>query len=368
MKILQISTELVHSGAERIVYDLSCFLQENGHQVQVACVKDTRGEVGDWLENKNIPVYWVDLSYKKPIKAIVNLVKFIRFVRREHFDLVHAHQFHANVIGRLARFFGGSKVVSTVHLVERRWRPWHFIFDSLTAFLCVKEICVSRAVLEFTAQKVPFIKKKLLVIYNGVQFERESVNLTKVSLPESISDKFIFGAVGRLTQQKGFIYLLEAFLSLQQKQHEMGLIIIGEGPERVRLQKFIEENELGKSVVLLGYQKFPDLFYQEMDVFVMPSLFEGFGLVAVEAMHFGLPVIATQVDSLPEIIYDGVTGYLCPSKDASALAEVMEKVFLNHDSSKNIALAGQKFVHENFPVSKMFQEHLKLYAAVACNK
>jgi glycosyltransferase involved in cell wall biosynthesis len=368
MKILQISTELVHSGAERIVYDLSCYLKEKGQDVHVACVKDVRGSVGDWLENKLIPVYWIDLNYKKPFKMLVNIYKFIRFVRSEKFDLIHAHQFHANVLGRLARVFGGPKVISTVHLVERRWRPWHFIFDSLTAFLCAKEICVSKAVKDFTAKKAPFIKNKLVVIYNGVEFDNNQRKFTSISMPRSFNKKFVFGAVGRLTYQKGFTYLLEAFLILVEKKYDVALIIIGEGPEKKRLRKFIEEHDLDKSVTLLGYQINPDPYYHEMDAFVMPSLFEGFGLVAVEAMHFGVPVIATNIDSLPEIIQDGVTGYLCPAENVKSLSVAMEKMFLNQENSAIIALAGQKYVHENFPISKMLQKHLELYQAEISHK
>ena len=363
MKILQISTELVHSGAERIVYDLSCYLKEQKHTVHVACVKDVRGQVGAWLEEKNIPVYWVDLNYRKPFNLIINIFKFIRYVKSEQFDLIHAHQFHANVLGRLCRFLGGPKVVSTVHLVEKRFRPWHFIFDSWTAFLCSKEICVSKAVKEFTAIKAPFMKNKLVVIYNGIQFDKREgqTKYKPVVLSESLKKKFIFGAVGRLTYQKGYAYLIEAFKILIEKKYEVGLIIIGEGPDRKFLSKLIEELDLEKSVFLMGYQKYPDPYYHEMDVFVMSSLFEGFGLVAVEAMHFGLPIIATNVDSLPEIIKDGQTGYLCPPENIKSLSAVMEKVFLNPEKSSQIALAGQKFVHQAFPLSNMLEQHLALY-------
>lgn len=363
MKILQISTELVHSGAERIVYDLACYLKEQKEVVYVACVKDVRGQVGSWLEDKKIPVYWVDLNYRSPIKMMINIYKFIRFVKSEKFDLIHAHQFHANVLGRLIRLFGGPKVISTVHLVDKRFRPWHFIFDSWTAFLCAKEICVSKAVRDFTASKAPFMKKKLVVIYNGIQFERRLLEreLTPFKLPENLRKKFIFGSVGRLTYQKGYPYLIEAFSLLIEKKYDIGLIIIGEGPDRKQIKKMIEDYDLEKSVYLLGYQKFPDPFYHEMDVFVMPSLFEGFGLVAVEAMHFGLPIIATNVDSLPEIIKDGITGYLCPPENVKSLSAVMEKVLLNPEKSAQVALEGQKFVHQAFPLDKMLKQHLELY-------
>lgn len=365
MKILQISTELVHAGAERIVYDLACYLKDQNQIVHVACVKDVRGQVGEWLEDKKIPVYWVDLNYKKPWRFFINIFRFIRYVKAEKFDLIHAHQFHANVLGRLARLFGGPKVISSVHLVEKRFRPWHFLFDSWTAFLCAKEICVSQAVRDFTAQKAPFMKKKLIVIYNGILFESRAQEreMTPFRLPESIKKKFIFGSVGRLTYQKGYPYLIEAFSKLIEKKYDVGLIIIGDGPDRNSLLKMIQDFNLEESVYLLGYHKYPDPFYHEMDVFVMPSLFEGFGLVAVEAMHFGLPVIATNVDSLPEIIKDGVTGYLCPPENAKSLSALMEKLYLNPDKAAIVALEGQKFVHQNFPLSKMLQEHFDLYQA-----
>lgn len=358
MRILQISTELVHSGAEKIVFDISCYLKDQGHEVVVACVKDVRGEVGDWLSKKGIEVYYIDLNYRKPF-SFFRIFSFLRYIKRQNFDLIHAHQFHPNFIARLSRLLGGPKVISTVHLVDRRFRPWHFWFDSLTAFLCQKEICVSEAVRSFTAKKAPMIKNKLCVIYNGVDFSENKTE--QFILPEKLNGKFIFGAVGRLYQQKGFIYLLKAFSILKQKNPNIGLVILGEGNLRRSFENYIIQNQLQNDVFLLGYSFNTSGFYQKINTLVIPSLFEGFGLVAVEAMGRALPVIASKVDSLPEIISDGETGFLCNPSDINSLESKMQEVLNNFEKAQLIGLAAKKSVMEKFTIKKMLDSHLHLY-------
>ncbi|PCJ58012.1 MAG: hypothetical protein COA79_14670 [Planctomycetota bacterium] len=366
MKILQISTELVHSGAEKIVYDLSTNLKYKEHEVTVACVKDVRGEIGNWLESKQIPVYWVDLNYRNPLKFIINIFKFVFWVRKEKFDLLHAHQFHANVIGRLAVFFSKSKLVSTVHLVERRFRPWHFWFDSLTAFLCKKEICVSKAVKVFTEHKTSFMKKKLVVIYNGINsISAKSENIdnlkSKLEMPKN---KFIYGAVGRLNLQKGFCYLIDAFAEILKEIPDSYLFIVGEGVERQNLEALIKKNSIGENVKLVGYSKDVHLYYQVMDGFIMPSLFEGFGLVAAEALMYEVPVVATNVDSLPEIIQHEKTGILIDKQDIEALTLKMKYLQEHQEKVLEWARQGKSFIEENFSMENMINSHIDLYHSV----
>ncbi len=140
----------------------------------------------------------------------------------------------------------------------------------------------------------------------------------------------ILGA-GRLHPQKGFAYLLRAFQRVRSDL-PVRLVILGEGPERGHLEKLIAELHLGESVSLLGFQKNPYRFMARASVFVLSSLYEGFGNVIVEAMALGVPVVATRCPSGPdEIITDGVNGLLVPVADEVRLAEAILRVLADKE-------------------------------------
>jgi len=153
-------------------------------------------------------------------------------------------------------------------------------------------------------------------------------------------EHFRFGAAGRLVRQKGFDLLIEAFARVSSRL-PCTLEIIGEGEERFHLERLCGNLGLGAGCLLIGHETQPARFYARIDGVVMPSRYEGFGYVAVEAALSGLPVIATSVSSLPEIVLEGVTGILVPPENVEALVAAMETLATSDDRGRALGEAGR---------------------------
>ena len=159
----------------------------------------------------------------------------------------------------------------------------------------------------------------------------------------------VIGTVARLSREKGVKYLIRAFDSLNPG-HDAILRIAGDGPERRKLEAEIRRRGLEDRVELRGWVEYEDLpaFLQSLDIFALPSLYEGFGVAAVEAAAMALPVVASDVHGIPDVVVDGVTGFLRPPGDAAALAAAFETLIEAPDSRRRLGEAGRAFVAEHY--------------------
>lgn len=225
-------------------------------------------------------------------------------------------------------------------------------------------IAVSKGIREnlITDYKIP--KNKCFVIYNmanikGIkEFANEEVNHPwfKENIP-------IIIACGRLTVQKNYPLLLRA-MSLVLKKDRARLLILGEGEERPRLERFAKELGISHNVAFLGFESNPFKYMSRATVFVLSSSWEGFGNVIIEAMACGVPVISTRCPSGPdEIITDGVNGLLVPVGDANALAKAILCLRKDKSLRKRIAEAARKRA-EDFRVEKMVAEYERVFSEV----
>lgn len=362
-KILFLITELRPAGAEKIVFSLATQLQHD-FEVHVACLSHRRGAVGEWLQNYQIPVLYLDVVRKY---ELWKLWKLFRYLRQHHIQILHTHLFHANILGRIVGFFARvPHIISSVHIVEKRFRPWHFWLETLTHPLIRYEIGVSPAVTRFMREKTGIPEKKLRTIFNGIPLKPYQEALAKnyskkevLGVPEE--QAWIFGSVGRLAPQKGYSFLIEAYALFRQQHSDSNyLVIIGEGEERSRLEQKIRELRLESFVFLLGYRHDIPACLRCFDLFVMPSIYEGFGLVAVEAMACGVPILASGVDSLNDLIQEGVNGYLVESQNVQQLAQKMGTLYRQTEILSKLTLAGHQEA-KKFQEERMVEAHRVLY-------
>lgn len=367
--VLLLITELVPAGAEKVVYSLATHLSSD-FDMHVACLSGRRGAVGDWLEEAGIPVCYVDMQRKF---QFWKLIRLFRYCKQHQIQILHTHLFHANVIGRIIGTLAGCPaILSTVHIVERRFRPWHFWLDRLTHFFMRYEICVSQAVLRFTEEKTKIPSKKLKCILNGIPLKAFQEQSEWKPSKEEIQELYaldsrpdlVLGSVGRLSYQKGYPYLLRAFSKLwsefQSRGRQLTLVLVGEGEDRKLLESLAQELGIANAVHFLGRREDIPRVLRGMDLFVMPSIYEGFGLVVVEAMASKVPVLATQVDSLPELIEDGETGFLVEPENTEPLAERILSVLL--DPQLRDRVVSQAFDRvEHFDEKRMVEEYRSLY-------
>jgi glycosyltransferase involved in cell wall biosynthesis len=255
-----------------------------------------------------------------------------KLILRNKYELVHVHQVSSGVIGRVAARLAGCKIVVTESGItsEHYWikgRIKKFIHTSIihplwNTFFVDAMIAISHVVRKSVIQREHISPKKAFYIPYGtddfplLSAERKTAARQRLSLPQ---DSVIIGSVGRFTEQKGYEYLLRALERLVGQYPDLLVVLAGDGDLLHSLKELSNNLSIADHVRFLGWQKDTSTIYDALDVFVLPSLWETFGLVLVEAMAHGKPVVSTSVDAIPEIVENGQTGILVRPKNIDEL-------------------------------------------------
>jgi glycosyltransferase involved in cell wall biosynthesis len=207
--------------------------------------------------------------------------------------------------------------------------------------------------------------RKHFTIYNCVELDPDDLKV----LDQKI-DSFTIGIVSRLSHEKGIDVLISAMPMILKSYPKVKLLIVGDGAEEEKLATLAEKLKVADDITWAGLQPKDRLeeFYSQMDVVVVPSRFEGFGLTAIEAMNHGIPVVASAVDGLKEVIVDGSSGVLFESEDSDALSKTIVDLIEDDLKRDTLAKAGKKRVEEHFSYTIYQQKISELYEAVIGRK
>ncbi|MDP2642847.1 MAG: glycosyltransferase family 4 protein [Candidatus Peregrinibacteria bacterium] len=218
----------------------------------------------------------------------------------------------------------------------------------------------------------PEHKEKIEVIQNGIdtdwwqsqvlRFAENDRHEIKTEVFRANEDTLIIISVAELHERKGLKYLIKAVSEVKEKYPNIKLVIVGEGPNRKNLENLIEDLKLEDHVILLGRRKEIPKLLKSSNIFVLPSRREAFGLVNLEAMITPLPVIASAVGGIPEIIKNGETGILVKAEDEKELAKALETLISDSPLREKMAEKGFLRVKENFSAQKMAEKYEKLYS------
>lgn len=288
-------------------------------------------------------------------------------VARGRFGVVHTHLLHADLYGRPAARLAGTRVVSTYHCDD----PFHLIrgirqIDAVTARLCSRIICISCAVRDFVRDRLGVPPDRLDVIYYGLQTPDTVQGPSQLRTSLGIGpDAPLIGIVARLTAQKGHQYLLEAMRTVAERVPSVRLVIVGDGELRQDLERACAKLGLEGRVCFLGYRPDAAQLMREFDIFVLPSLFEGLGMVFLEAMAAAKPIVATRISAIPEIVLDGETGLLVPPRDSAALAEALYELCANPGRGVQLGSRGRERLERVFTVEGMIEATARVYDTVA---
>ena len=332
IKILHIIETLGCGGAEKLLKYSLKNIDKNKFSVKVVCLSKPLNLKKE-LEDIGIPVFCLDLKnlhYFGPV-----IVRLTMLLIKEKPDAIHTHLFFPSVYGRIAAMITGVKtVITSLHNPDYtyenngRWTyKFRKIIDKYTSRLCNNYfIAVSDFVKKDFEKQLGF--KNVRVLYNCVDspiFNR-SDDAAAGSKREELGfnkDDFIILNIGRLHPQKGQVCLIDAFSLVHKSNNKSRLIIIGSGYLENDLRDKARRLNLDKKIIFLKDRKDIPAILRISDVFVFPSFYEGFGIALVEAMASGLPVIASKIDSLKEIVDDGVNGILVETNDHVKLAAIV---------------------------------------------
>ena len=283
----------------------------------------------------------------------------VRAARAERLDLLHTHMVHADVYGSIAAHVLRTPFVSTRHNDDRYLLgPFRHV-DRAFMHGVRRIVAISDSVREFHI-KSGLDAEKLVTIHYGLD---EVPTAPSEVTPETLgirADAPLVLAIGRLIEQKGHATLLEAFARVHRTHPDARLAILGWGPLEAPTKELVRKLGLDDAAFVLGRVE-PRDWLARADVFAHTSQWEGFGIVLLEAMLARLPVVATRVSAIPEIVVDGETGLLTPPGDAAAVADALGRLLDDVALRRTLGEAGLDRAHSEFSVERMVEQTMRVY-------
>jgi glycosyltransferase involved in cell wall biosynthesis len=319
----------------------------------------------------------VDLLQELRAKGLISLFRRLTaYFRERHPDIVHVQYVAPGLIPVLAaRVAGVRTIFSTVHQPGRTYGWKARLYLKFAASLCTSFICNSLAVERswfgdsslFDPARARM--RRHWTIYNAVDVEKIAAIAAAADVP-ALRSEFglgagpVIGCVGRLRHEKGQAILLEAMEEVVKTFATARLLVVGDGPHADTLKHHAAQKGLQNHVIWCGMTDADRVFqlYRLMDVVAVPSRFEGFGLVAAEAMAAGRPVVASAVDGLEEVVENGVTGLLVPLGDSAALATALIDLLRHPAKAIGMGRKGKERVRKLFSIERYRECILAAYA------
>ncbi len=388
-KILYVITKSNFGGAQRNVFDLATAMKEHGFEVVVAlgglpaathAAQAGEGLLKQKLETAGVRTLSIE-SLGRDISATKDAGSFgeiFSIIKRERPDIMHLHSPKAAGLGALAaRLFAirstlyAPRIIYTVHgWAFNEDRPLHqraaiVFFSWLTMLLCHKTILLSQR--EYNqALTFPFVKNKLALIPLGIKSPVFlSANAARkemgTQLHYDISKCVAIGTIAELHPNKGLTYLINAMAEISKKYPHVMCVIVGEGQEKASLELLANEKGLKHIVRFAGYIDEASKYLKAFDVFVLPSVKEGLPYVLLEAGLASLPVIATSVGGIPEIVKDKKSGLLVQPKNPSELASALSFMVTHLKERTAFGSAIHAHVKSQFSFEKMLSATKNLY-------
>ncbi len=355
MKILYVITSSNVGGTEKALFEVLKRIDRDKFSVYVCCIKKP-GLFGKSFEAYSKGFYSMGLSESGGIKAILSfipaLIKLIFLICRIKPDIVHSFLFRANIMSRLAAKAGRVPVVISSIRVAEKERYKYFI-EKLSSSLVTKYVTVTNALKNEMAEKSGISEEKIITVYNGIDIAEN----IKTSLPERIKS---IAMIGRLHEQKGHIILFKAMQRVLKHHPEATVFLWGNGQKKKILENYLQQEGLSENILFKGVSDNADNMFSGIGMVVLPSLWEGFPNVLLEAMVYQKPVVASNIPGIDEIIVHGETGLLTPPGDETALADTMLFLINNPVKAREMAVAGRKRA-EMFSIDKTVKETEQLY-------
>ena len=359
MKILLLTTHINIGGITSYLLTLTKGLTAKGHQVVVA---SSGGNMLKEFERAGARHLMVDVRTKSEIHPKLWWASSLisGFILEEGIEVIHAHTRVTQVMGHFLSGQTGVPMVTTCHgFFKRRW------FRKVFPCWGKGVIAISCPVALHLWKDFGVANERIHMVTNGIDLKRFTVadqgERNKKRLELGIGDHPVIGIIARLSDVKGIDVLLKAMPVVIQAIPNIQLIIAGEGPEKEKLQQIVQDLSLHAFVRFESTVNHTRDLLAAFDVFVMPSLMEGLGLSVIEAQATGIPVIASNVGGLPELVEDSKTGYLVPVGDSQVLAQRIIEMLKNPVQAKAMAAEARFLVEQKFSSEKMVEGTLKVY-------
>jgi glycosyltransferase involved in cell wall biosynthesis len=373
VKVLQLITRLDKGGAPRVFLNLTSALADHGIEVVMASGPSQEPEEDPWEFSRKSHIPYHPLPFLRrnisPIRDILALFQIMALLRREKPSILHTHTSKAGILGRIAGRMARTRTIHTPHghlfygYFGKGKEQLYVFLERLAARFCERIITISDDERREYLNREIGDKKRVVTIYNGIDMSKFPGNGMRVRKELGITQQApVLGFVGRLEEVKGPHLFVEAARKIEAAAPHAHFLMIGDGTMReVLIQKTHDMPHLH----ILGYREDIADCLDALDILLIPSLNDGFNLVAVESMASSKPIVATSVGGLPEVIGDG--GILIRSGDIPRMAKESLKLLKSPGLRKKIGAQGRKRAEALFSWDTSLQKNLALYHQVLGN-
>ena len=362
IKLLHFISRIDIGGAERQLLNLVSNLDKEKYDICVGYFQG-KGELEKEFQDNKVKVKKFRF---RGLWDVSSWRQVYQHLKANKYTIVHTHGFKADFLGAvLGKLAGVPVIISTVHNQEAYLKnPIVKILEKWIIFSIDDIIIVvSDGVKKFLMDTTGISESKIRKVYYGIEPLEINIDKEKDIRREFGIDKGapLVGCIGRLVKQKGHRYLIEAAGRVIRDFPEAKFLIVGKGGLEKKLKKLARKLNLDSGVIFAGFREDIYSVINGLDLLVQPSLWEGLGLVLLEAMALGKPIVATNVGGIPEAVKDKEAGILVEPKNSEALAGAIIHLLKDSSLAARMGETGRSLVVERFSLSKMAQEMKIIY-------
>ena len=368
-KVLWLIKGLGLGGAEKLLATAIPYVDRNAFDYEVAYCLAHNNDLVPEFQRANIPIFCLDLKNSFDPRGPYRLFRLLRNRRPQ---ILHIHLPYTGILGRIIGYLAGvSNIFYTEHSVMEMYNPLTRLLNIFTYPLNKLTIAVSEEVKNSILRHRIARQNKILVIRNGIDLNWRNTSgghsdKAKLTLGIPANHKVV-GNVAHIRPEKGHDYLIRAAKIVVDRYPNVTFVIVGGEKTHgdiIRLEKLTADLGIQKNIVFTGFRK--DVFdiIPIFDMFVLSSLYEGLSLALLEAMSIGKPAVAPHVGGIPEVIEDGLNGFLVPPKNPKALAERIIQILKDHDLHSTMSQNASITIREQFNLQEMVQRIEHAYSTV----
>ena len=347
-------------GAEKMLMSLADAARTRAYRPVMCLLQE--GWLADESRRCGYPTHVIPLQRTIDVPWVR---RACRMLAAERVDLIHSHEFAMNTYCTLLSAIAGRPCITTVHGKNYSSGRWHRRAAYRAVARRTRMIAVSEDIKEFLATDVGIPPSRITTITNGIDTQRYAAAPSlRAALRTELglaADQPVIGCVGRLEPVKGHTHLIQAARAMREKYPRAVFVLAGQGSLREALEREVQTLGLGECVRFLGYRNDVSRLLAALDIFVLPSLSEGLPLALLEAMAAGVPVVASRVGGIPEVIRDGNNGLLATPGDPGSFAEKLCVLLDRPAFAHTLGATARALVTDRFGLSAMADAYDALY-------
>lgn len=368
-KIGFVINDFLVGGAEVLLRDLLATARRRSRSADWCVVYALDGAGPLKKEIQDLGYHIVIVGFSWPFNPIA-VFRFARRLRRDGIDILHCHLARSGVIGRIAARLARVPVIYTEHSMWGHHHPVTRVLNQLTLHWNVRVITVSEAVRQYVLGRSRIAPGRVITIPNGIDLSRLDVASlddggavrNSLQIPEGV---VVIGTVGNISRVKGHAYLVQALADLQRRGRAVHGVIVGrDRGDLPSLRELINLLGLERAVTIAGFREDIPEVLRVFDVFVLPSVQEGFGIALLEAMALQRPLVVSAVGGIREIVRHEVEGLVVPPANSRALADAIDMLLTRPEWARLLGERARQRVSAEFSLDRVAQRYQEAYAQV----